>query len=74
MLESLVQLRCRRLQLHSRPQTVGRPRAPPDEAVNLFLDVDERWFHGVSSISRAPGQSKNPEPGGRKGMHRRLAL
>ena len=31
---------------------VRHARAPPDKAVNVFLDVDERMFHGVESISR----------------------
>ena len=26
--------------------------APPDKAVNLFLDVDKRLLHGSASISR----------------------
>ena len=40
---------------------VGRLGAPADEAVNLFLDVDERLFHGGFSISRDAGQSKDAE-------------
>ncbi|HAO79975.1 MAG TPA: hypothetical protein DCQ92_13595 [Verrucomicrobia subdivision 3 bacterium] len=63
MFESLVKL-CRRfLQLHSRPQTVRRLGATPDEAVNLFLDVDGRLFHGVFRISCDAGQSKDTENG-----------
>jgi hypothetical protein len=63
MFESLVKL-CRRfLQLHSRPQTVRRLGAPTDEAVNLFLDVDGRLFHGVFRISCDAGQSKDTENG-----------
>ena len=37
---------------------VGHLVAPTDEAVNLFLDVDERLFHGVFRISRPAKQSK----------------
>jgi len=63
MFESLVKL-CRRfLQLHSRPQTVRRLGAPTDEAVNLFLDVDGRLFHGVFRISCDAGQSKDTKNG-----------
>ena len=63
MFESLVKLRRRFLQLHSRPQAVRRLGATPDEAVNLFLDVDERLFHNVFSINRDAGQSKDAETG-----------
>ncbi len=58
MLESLVKLRRRLLQLHSRLQTVRRLCPPADEAVNLFLDVDEGLFHDVASISCDIRQSK----------------
>jgi hypothetical protein len=37
--------------------------APTDEAVNLFLDVDGRWFHGGFRISCDAGQSKDTENG-----------
>ncbi len=30
---------------------IRRAGAPPDEAVNLFLDIDERCFHGRASIN-----------------------
>ena len=50
--ESPVKLQSRCLHLHSRLQPIWRLRAPPDEAVNCFLDVDERLFHGGYRISR----------------------
>ena len=62
MLEGLVKLRAGFLQLHPGPQTVRRDGPPADEAVNSFLDVDKRWFHGFITIGRLPGQSK-PESG-----------
>ena len=40
---------------------IRRFRAPPDESVNLFLDVDERLFHGVFRVGRDAGQSKDTE-------------
>mgnify|MGYP001552938201 FL=1 len=58
MFETLVQLRGRGLQLHSRLQAVRRGRAPPDKAVNLFLDVDKWRFHNASSIGRPSGLRK----------------
>jgi hypothetical protein len=60
MPEALVQPRRRGLQLHARPQTVRGAGAPPDQAVNLFLDVDQRCFHGAS-ISRRSAPRKLPE-------------
>ena len=63
MLERLMELQARGLQLHSGFQAIRRLRAPADEAVNLFLDVDERWFHSAASIGRGAGQSKVPEGG-----------
>src|ERR1035437_6694422 len=42
---------------------IRRFGAPTDEAVNLFLDVDGRWFHGVFRINGGAGQRKNTEPG-----------
>ncbi len=45
MVKCPVQPYCRFLQLHSRPQAVRRARPATDEAVDLFLDVDERLFH-----------------------------
>ena len=63
MFESLVELRSRFLQLHSRPQTVRRLRAAPDKAVNLFLDVDERLLQDGFRIDRHSKQSKQrPTP------------
>ena len=47
MLESLVKLRRRGLQLHSRPQAVRRACPPTDKAVNLFFEVDEWLFHAA---------------------------
>jgi hypothetical protein len=44
-------------------QCVGALGASPDDLIYLFLDVDERLFHGVSSISRDAGQSKGTETG-----------
>lgn len=41
-----------------RGKCIRRFYAPTDEAVNLFLDVDERLFHGGFSINRAIKQSK----------------
>lgn len=58
MLESLVKFQSRRLHLHPRLQSVGRLGATPDEAVNLFLDVDKRLFHDGFRINRSAGQSK----------------
>jgi len=63
MLESLVKFQPRGLHPHSGLQPVRRPGATPDKAVNLFLDVDERLFHGVFSISRDARQSKGAETG-----------
>ena len=37
---------------------IRRFGAPTNEAVNLFLDVDERLFHDVFSLNRHAGQSK----------------
>ena len=62
MIERFVKLRTQRLQLHSRLQAVRRLRPPADEAVNLFLDVDERLFQGGSAIGRPAAQSKNSKP------------
>ena len=42
---------------------IRRFGAPTDEAVNLFLDVDGRLFHGVFRISCDAGQSKDTENG-----------
>ena len=58
MFESLVKFESRRLHPHSSLQSIRRFDAPPDEAVNLFLDVDERLFHGGFRINRRAGQSK----------------
>ena len=59
--ESLVKLHRSLLQSHSSLPTVRRFRAPPDEAVNLFLDVDERLFHCLSRLDRDERQSKDSE-------------
>jgi hypothetical protein len=40
-------------------QCIRRLRPLADEAVNLFLDVDERLFHGGTRICRRAKQSKN---------------
>ena len=50
MLKCLVEFQSRGLHLHSSLQTVWRLRAFADEAVNLFLDIDERLLHSVASI------------------------
>lgn len=63
--EGLVKLHRRVLQSHPGLPTVGRLRAPPDEAVNLFLDVDEGLFHGSSRIGRDAGHSKEMNDGAR---------
>jgi len=63
MFESFVKLCRRLLQLHPCLQAVRRLGAPPDKAVNLFLDVDERLFHDAASISCDLGQSKRPAAG-----------
>jgi len=47
MLECLVKFQSRGLHPHSGLKPVRRSGAPADEAVNFFLDVDERLFHGV---------------------------
>jgi hypothetical protein len=47
---------------------IRRFGAPTDEAVNLFLDVDGRLFHGVFRISRDAGQSKDTENGSRDNL------
>ncbi len=59
MLESLMQLRRRCLQLHSRPQAVRRAGAPADKAVNRFLNVDERLFQSAPNIS-SPVRRRKP--------------
>lgn len=41
-----------------RRKRIRRFGAATDKAVNLFLDVDERFFHGGFSINRAAKQSK----------------
>jgi hypothetical protein len=46
------------LQLHPRLEAVRRLRPPPHEAVDLFLDIDEGFFHGTASISRNCGEGK----------------
>ena len=50
---------------------VRRASAPTDKAVNLFLDVDQRLFHGGESISRPVRRCKPapavPEKGERRG-------
>ena len=58
MLETLMKL-CRQfLQLHSGAPRIRRLGPPSDEAVNLFLDVDERLFQGVFSLSHCARHSK----------------
>ena len=52
MFESLVKLRRYLLQLHTRPPAIRRLCPPADEAVNFFLHVDERLFHGKPRINR----------------------
>lgn len=59
MFESFMKLCRRLLQLHPCLQADRRLSAPPDEAVNLFLKVDERLFHDAASISCDLGQSKH---------------
>jgi hypothetical protein len=54
MLESSMKLQSGSLHLHPRLQPVRRPCATPDEAVNLFLDVNERLFHSGFSIGCNP--------------------
>jgi hypothetical protein len=49
MFESPVKLQSGSLHLHPRLQSVRRLGATPDEAVNCFLDVDERLFHADSA-------------------------
>jgi len=61
MLEGLVKLRAGFLHLHSGLQAVRRDGPSADNAVNSFLDVDKRWFHGFITIGRLLGQSK-PNP------------
>jgi len=43
-------------------QRVRHLGAPAYKAVNLFLDVDKRWFHDAVSISPLPAPRK-PERG-----------
>ena len=58
MLECLVKLQPRGLRPHSSFQSVRRSDPPADEAVNLFLDVDERLFHGGFGIGWKTRRSK----------------
>ena len=58
MLECFVKLGRRCLQLHAGRQSIRRPSAPADEPVDLFLNVDEGLFHGVTSVIRPDPQSK----------------
>lgn len=58
MPEGVVKLRAGFLQQHSGPQTVRRRGATADPAVNSFLDVDKRLFHGFMTIGRRAGESK----------------
>ena len=61
MPESHVKL-CRRfLHLHARLQSIRRPGPAPDEAVNLFLNIDERLFHDAFRISRDFRQCKDAD-------------
>ena len=60
MLECLVEFQSRGLHLHPGFQAIRRAGALADEAVDLFLDVDERLFHSVASISRDARQRKPP--------------
>ena len=39
-------------------QRVRHPGAPAHKAINLFLDVDKRWFHDAASISPLPAPRK----------------
>ena len=41
-------------------ERIRRSRAPADEAVNLFLDVDERLFHDAPSLGVSMGEGKLP--------------
>jgi len=52
-----------RLVARSGGKRVRRLRATPDEAVNLFLDVDEWLFQGGFRISLEERQSKRRENG-----------
>ena len=58
MLERLVQLQPRCLNLHPSLPSIRRTGAPTHKAVNLFLDVDKRWFHDTASISPLPAPRK----------------
>jgi len=58
MLERLKKLRAGFLQLHAGQQAVRRCGAPADKAVNFFLHVGKRLFHGFITIDRRVGQSK----------------
>ena len=47
-----------RLAAGRRGKRVGCFRPAADEAVNFFLDVDERWFHNTASLNGCNPQSK----------------
>jgi len=53
--------RCR-LQLHPGFETVGRVGAAAGKAINLFLQVDERFFHVAATIGSVAAQSKQAMP------------
>lgn len=55
-----------------RRKRIRRLGATPDHAANLFLDVDGRLFHGVFSISRDAGQSKDAKTGRATKLVKRL--
>ncbi len=63
MFESSMKLHSQLLQLHPGLPSVRRLCPPPDKAVNLFLDVDERLFHDAASMSCDIGQSKRTANG-----------
>jgi hypothetical protein len=63
MIELFMELQPRCLQLHACLPAFGRFCPSADKAVDLFLDVDERLFHGKKSISRSVHWRKPGEIG-----------
>jgi len=58
MLESLMKLRGRFLQLHPGLEAVGGRRSPAHETVDLLLNVDNRLFHCSDKLCSRVLQSK----------------
>ena len=59
VLQRAVQFHCQGLQLHATLEGVRSLRAPANDLVDSFIDIDERLFHSPESKASASTDARN---------------